>query len=71
MADKADTKAGAAGAKGSSETERAERLVEDWGARMGRFFAQATARTREEFEDIWAEAQSVRHGHGSTQSRRS
>lgn len=44
------------------ETERAEELLEDWGKRVGRFLASAAARAREEAEDIWAEAQSIKRG---------
>jgi hypothetical protein len=36
----------------------AERLVADAAARAGGFLARLLARTREELEDIWAEAQS-------------
>jgi hypothetical protein len=45
-----------------SEVERAEELVEEWGRRIGRWVSYAAARTREEAEDIWAEAQSIRRG---------
>ena len=52
-----------------SPTERAEALVDRLGGRLG-FFAgltalqlrRATARAREEAEDLWAEAQSIRRG---------
>ena len=52
-------------------TERAEVLVDQWGERVGRFLSsagyqlrRAAARAREEAEDIWAEAQTIRHnGH--------
>jgi hypothetical protein len=47
---------------GQSANERAEQFVEEWGRRIGRFFASAAARTRGEAEDIWAEAQSIRRG---------
>jgi hypothetical protein len=40
----------------------AEQRVEDWGRRAGRFLASAAARVREEAEDIWAEAQSIKRG---------
>lgn len=46
----------------SSEQERAERIVEDLSRRTARFVTAAVARVREEAEDIWAEAQSIRHG---------
>ncbi|MBV9310193.1 MAG: hypothetical protein JOZ73_05145 [Solirubrobacterales bacterium] len=42
--------------------ERAEELLEDWGRRVGKTLATAAARAREEAEDIWAEAQSIRSG---------
>lgn len=48
--------------------ERAEELVDRLGQRAGAFASMAglrirklAARTREEAEDVWAEAQSVRH----------
>jgi hypothetical protein len=50
-----------------SQTARAEELVdgvteraEDWSDKVAGWVARATARAREEAEDIWAEAQSVR-----------
>jgi F0F1-type ATP synthase membrane subunit b/b' len=50
-----------------SQTARAEELVDDvtervddWSDKVADWVAHATARTREEVEDIWAEAQSVR-----------
>ena len=42
--------------------EPTEDSLEQWGRRVGRFVAGAAARVREEAEDIWAEAQSVRRG---------
>ena len=45
-----------------SDTERAEELLEQWGERAGRWLSRTWARAREEAEDIWAEAQSVRRG---------
>lgn len=48
--------------KRKDEGERAEQRLEDFGRRMGRFLASAAARAREEAEDIWAEAQSIRRG---------
>jgi hypothetical protein len=49
--------------------ERAEGLVDEWGERLGHVARQAgeqvlrlAARAREEAEDIWAEAQSIRRG---------
>lgn len=54
--------------------ERAEVLVDQMGERLGHVLSIAgyqwrkvTARAREEVEDIWAEAQAIRHGeHPST-----
>ena len=50
-----------------SQTARAEELVdgvteraEDWSDKVADWVARATARAREEAEDIWAEAQDVR-----------
>jgi len=43
-----------------SQSERAEELLEQWGQRVARFVSTAAARPREEAEDIWAEAQSIR-----------
>jgi hypothetical protein len=40
--------------------ERAGQLLGEWGSRVGRGLATAAARVREEVEDIWAEAQSIR-----------
>lgn len=47
---------------------RAEILVDQWGERVGKFLSgagyqlrKAAARAREEAEDIWAEAQTIRH----------
>jgi hypothetical protein len=42
--------------------ERAGQAVGEFGSRVGRGIAAAAARVREEVEDIWAEAQSVRKG---------
>lgn len=49
-------------------TARAEILVDQWGERVGKFLSGAgyqlrktAARAREEAEDIWAEAQTIRH----------
>ncbi len=51
----------------STADARAEELVDRMGERLGHFFSQvsrraewAIARAREEAEDIWAEAQSIR-----------
>ena len=58
---------GARAGSRASEADRAERMVadteqrmEDWGERAGRWASRAAARAREEFEDIWAEAQTIR-----------
>lgn len=55
--------------QGKLAMERAEDLVDRLGQRLGHFFAltgfqaqKATARMREEAEDIWAEAQNIRQG---------
>lgn len=40
----------------------AERVAEDLAARASRWAIRFAARAREEFEDIWAEAQSIRRG---------
>lgn len=47
-----------------SETERAEQVMEAVGERIGDWVSRAVARAREEVEDIWAEAQTVRRGEG-------
>lgn len=44
------------------EAQRAEQVLEEWGGRVGSLLASAAARAREEAEDIWAEAQSIRRG---------
>ncbi|HEX6779251.1 MAG TPA: hypothetical protein VF099_13670 [Ktedonobacterales bacterium] len=53
---------------------RAEILVDQWGERVGKFLSsagyqlrKAAARAREEAEDIWAEAQAIRHNEHSQQ----
>lgn len=43
------------------DTERAEQMMTSAEERIGRFAARLAACTREEVEDIWAEAQSIRH----------
>lgn len=40
----------------------AERMAEEWAGRVTAWIARSAARAREEAEDIWAEAQSIRHG---------
>jgi hypothetical protein len=46
----------------SSASERAENTLESAGRKAGHFLAVAFARVREEAEDMWAEAQSIRKG---------
>jgi hypothetical protein len=63
---------GATEAQAESENQpmrRAEELVDQWGERVGHFASQIgqtfqrwAARAREEVEDMWAEAQSIRRG---------
>ncbi len=57
------------GADGRSEMERAEEMVDRIAERLshftsvwGRKLLRVAARAREEAEDIWAEAQSIRRG---------
>jgi hypothetical protein len=45
-----------------SDVQRAEDLMEAWGERLGGWIATTAARAREEAEDLWAEAQSIRRG---------
>ncbi len=54
---------------GRSAEERAEELVDRMGQRLGQVASllalrllKAAARVREEAEDVWAEAQSIRRG---------
>ena len=56
--------------------ERAEVLVDQWGERVGRFLSsagyqlrRAAARAREEAEDIWAEAQTIRQHNSHPQEK--
>ena len=44
------------------DTKPPEETLEEWGRRIGRFIASAASRAREEAEDMWAEAQSIRRG---------
>jgi hypothetical protein len=44
--------------RAEDKLKEAERLVEDAAARAGGFLARLVARSREEIEDIWAEARS-------------
>jgi hypothetical protein len=46
----------------ASDANRVEKTLEDAGRKTGRFLAAVFARAREEAEDIWAEAQSIRKG---------
>jgi hypothetical protein len=59
---------------GKPTTERAEELVDQLGQRIGHYAAltslqilRATARVREEVEDMWAEAQNIRQESGRKQ----
>ena len=59
---------------GKPAKERAEELVDQLGKRIGHYGAltslqvlRATARVREEVEDMWAEAQNIRQGRGRKQ----
>lgn len=47
---------------GLDGAERAGEALGEFGSRVGRGIAAAAARVREEVEDIWAEAQSIRKG---------
>lgn len=56
---------------GQLATQKAEQMVDRTGQRINHFTAvsglqvqKATARLREEAEDIWAEVQSIRHQNG-------
>jgi hypothetical protein len=63
MADENSAGQGGASKQGErGQTDRAEQALEEFGRRIGRFLASAGARAREEAEDIWAEAQSLRRG---------
>jgi F0F1-type ATP synthase membrane subunit b/b' len=44
--------------RAEQKVKEAERFVEEAAARAGSFVARMLARTREEVEDIWAEAKS-------------
>jgi hypothetical protein len=48
--------------EGLEGAERAGQAMEELGSRVGRGLAAVAARIREEVEDIWAEAQSIRKG---------
>ena len=61
-----------AGSAGEA-VQRADALLTDvgqrlgqWSARLQRESVRLAARTREEFEDIWAEAQAMRHQEHAT-----
>jgi hypothetical protein len=45
--------------RAEEKVKHAERLLEDAATRAGGFVARLVARTREEAEDIWAEAKSI------------
>ena len=45
-----------------SGSQKVENTLEDLGRKAGHFLAVAFARAREDAEDLWAEAQSVRKG---------
>lgn len=64
MADRSENQSAGAGARGENWTDpkHAQQLLGQWGSQVGRAVAVAAARVREEAEDIWAEAQSVRRG---------
>jgi hypothetical protein len=49
-------------AQASQAFDDVERVAEDLAARASRWVVRFGARAREEMEDIWAEAQSIRHG---------
>jgi hypothetical protein len=51
-----------AGENEDAENQAAERPLEEWSRRAGRFLASAAARAREGAEDILAEAQAIRRG---------
>jgi hypothetical protein len=57
------------GERSESATDRAEHLMEQMGETAGTWLSRTAARVREEAEDIWAEAQGIRHGDrgGTTQ----
>ena len=50
---------------GAPVEERAEQLVQRATSAATRFLSVAVARTREEIEDIVAEARELRHGEGT------
>ena len=51
-----------AGREKWTDPKHMQRWLEQWGSQVGRTVAVAAARVREEAEDVWAEAQSVRRG---------
>jgi hypothetical protein len=55
---KKDGRGKATGSRFSS----AEQFTSEWTERVASWVSRAVARTREEVEDIWAEAQSIRRG---------
>ncbi len=42
--------------------DRAQETFEQWGLRIGQRLGAAAARAREQAEDMWAEAQTIRRG---------
>ncbi len=50
--------------RAEQKVKEAERAVEDATTRAGTFLARLLARSREEIEDIWAEAQSISRNRG-------
>jgi hypothetical protein len=50
------------GTEDRGDSERVEQFFEQWGRRLGRLVTGAAAKAREEAEDIFAEAQSIRRG---------
>jgi hypothetical protein len=62
VAERAEKSENGSGADDRRTAADAEETLEEWGRRLGRLVASAAARAREEAEDIWAEAQSLRRG---------
>lgn len=53
---------GSGGPPNGPQPPKAEQVLEAWGRRAGRYLSTTAVRAREEAEDIWAEAQSLRRG---------
>jgi hypothetical protein len=53
---------GRTGTRSSSPFLAAEQFTAEWSEKVADWVARTVARTREEIEDIWAEAQSIRRG---------